>query len=249
MLKKTFAVQIYKSKLNEKTLIDIIPLLSKKSIKFLQRDLFNIENSSDTSSSDNDNDNNVLNKKNTSNIEKIKLNADKDENVYIFTDGNCKNNGKKNALGGYGVFFTTDKDSIYYKWNTVKKVENATNQKAELSAFKKLFEILSENTETFKNKKVYICSDSMYSINCVSKWYVSWLKNNWKTSKGEPVKNLDIIKDIIKYKEQIDSKLKYEFKHVMSHTVEPSKENVVKYKMWYGNKMVDDMINVYLEQL
>lgn len=41
--------------------------------------------------------------------------------------------------------------------------------------------------------KIKIMSDSSYTLNCVSKWVHSWEKNGWKTSKGEPVKNKNLI--------------------------------------------------------
>lgn len=40
-----------------------------------------------------------------------------------------------------------------------------------------------------------IRSDSKYSIQCVTEWYVKWEQNGWKTAKGD-VKNLDIVKPI-----------------------------------------------------
>ena len=91
-----------------------------------------------------------------------------------------------------------------------------------------------------------ICTDSMYSINCIEKWCKSWLKNNWKNAKGQDVKNQDIIKSILEYQTNITSKnlnITLKFKHVFSHTKQPSDKDSLQYKLWYGNKKVDDNIN------
>ena len=42
------------------------------------------------------------------------------------------------------------------------------------------------------NQDVHIKSDSKYSIQCVTEWYLSWEKNGWMTRDG-PVKNKDLI--------------------------------------------------------
>ena len=66
----------------------------------------------------------------------------------------------------------------------------------ELKAFLKTFELLYTK---YKNKKATIYSDSAYCINILTSWIYSWSKNNWKTSKGETIKNLDIILSLYKY--------------------------------------------------
>ena len=103
MSKKDLEIFLYKNKLNTLTLIDILPNLSSKTISNLVNDL------------------NVLLPKSTEQSDKI----------HVFTDGNCKKNGKTDSKGGYGIFFTEDENSILYQFNTVRKlVENPTNQKA-----------------------------------------------------------------------------------------------------------------------
>ncbi len=39
--------------------------------------------------------------------------------INKFTDGNCKNNGRSNAKGGYAVFFSDEEDSEYFHLNKV----------------------------------------------------------------------------------------------------------------------------------
>jgi ribonuclease HI len=46
-------------------------------------------------------------------------------------------------------------------------------------------------------KTVTIYTDSMYAINCTSKWGPSWARKGWKRDSGEPLQNLDLIKPLV----------------------------------------------------
>ena len=41
-----------------------------------------------------------------------------------------------------------------------------------------------------------IKTDSKYSIDCITKWSANWERNGWKTSDGNDVKNIDLIKPL-----------------------------------------------------
>lgn len=214
--RKSFEIFVYKNKLNTKTLIDILPQLSSKTIEFINKDL--------------------------------NINTDVSD-FYIFSDGGCRSNGKRNAKAGYSVFFTDDQDSPFYNFNTTRLVvTDPTNNKAELSGIKCIFKTINENLDLFKNRNIIICTDSMYSINCLEKWYKSWIKNNWKNSKGEDVKNQDLIKQILEYKTNIDKNdIKTKLKHVFSHITEPSDKTSLQWKLFNGNRIVDVNINKILD--
>ena len=74
------------------------------------------------------------------NIEKkdvVKFNPD----YYVYTDGACSNNGKKNALSGIGIFFGIDDNR-----NISKKIEGKqTNNTAELSAIIETYYIIQND--------------------------------------------------------------------------------------------------------
>lgn len=219
MSRKEFELFLYKNKYNQKNLIDIIPELSSKTISNILFDL----------------------QKDTGNAQGVDTNK-----LYVFTDGGCKSNGKKNARAGYSIFFTDDTESNLYPLNKTRLlITEPTNQKAELTAIKQLFSTIVKNAELFRDKEIIVCTDSMYSINCIEKWSKNWQKNDWKTAKNEPVKNMEIIQDILRLKDLILAKIV--FKHVFSHTVEPSDKNSLKYKIWLGNNIVDSNINKLLE--
>ena len=66
-------------------------------------------------------------------------------------------------------------------------IEDGTNNIAELSA--PLFGLRSLKERC----RVTIYSDSMYTINCLTKWLEGWKRRGWKTTNGEDVKNKDLI--------------------------------------------------------
>jgi ribonuclease HI len=210
---------LYKNKLNELSIMDLLTKFSTTTIKHIIQDLGIIEPPKESNE------------------------------LYIFSDGNCKNNGKSYAKAGYSVFFTDGKinsleESPYYKFNKTRLiVSEPTNNKSELSGIKYIFKTIHENEALFNNKKNIICTDSMYSINCIDKWSKAWQKNGWKNSKGQEVKNKDLIQEILQLRDQINKDIKICFKHVMGHTTEPYDKNSMEWLLWYGNNKVDSNIN------
>jgi ribonuclease HI len=81
----------------------------------------------------------------------------------VYTDGACINNGKSNALSGYGIYF-----GVNDARNESKKVEGDkhSNNIAELTAFIRALEILQE--EIIKNEQVNLYTDSEYVIKCAT---------------------------------------------------------------------------------
>ena len=76
----------------------------------------------------------------------------------------------------------------------------------------------------------------MYSINCLTKWYKNWEKNNWKTAQNKPVLNKEIIQEILKYTKVY---INIKFIHVPAHKTKPTDKS--KINAWYGNKMADEL--------
>ena len=145
--------------------------------------------------------------------------------MNIYTDGATSNNQTKNLRrGGIGVYFgDNDKRNV-----SMEIKENPTNQRMELIACIKALEVSNE-------QDINIYTDSKYTINSVTTWYAKWKNNNWKTSKGSHVKNLDLIKklyDLVKSKN-------VSFYHVKAHQKAPKDKK--KYNHWYGNKMADHL--------
>ena len=111
--------------------------------------------------------------------------------LYIYIDGSSRKNGKK---GGYGIVIFDDNNNLIDAYQ--EQFDNVTNNQMELKAFLKTFELL--NTK-YKGEQATIYSDSAYCVNILNSWIYSWSNNNWKTSKDETIKNLDIILSLYKY--------------------------------------------------
>ena len=99
--------------------------------------------------------------------------------IKIYTDGSCLNNP---GNGGWAAIINTNGD--------VKKisgsVKDTTNNKMELTApIKALQEING-------NEQIEIYTDSQYVRLGITDWVHKWIKNNWLTSKKEPVKNKEL---------------------------------------------------------
>ena len=99
--------------------------------------------------------------------------------IKIYTDGSCLNNP---GNGGWAAIININGD--------VKKisggVKDTTNNKMELMApIKALQEIKG-------NAQIEIYTDSQYVRLGITDWVHKWIKNNWQTSKKEPVKNKEL---------------------------------------------------------
>ncbi len=106
--------------------------------------------------------------------------------VTIYCDGGCTPNPGKS---GSGVAIYRD-GVLAELWYGLYE-EMGTNNTAELGA---LYESLQIAQKEAKNANIVeIKCDSMYSINCIKTWAISWEKKGW-TKKGGEIKNLDIIK-------------------------------------------------------
>jgi ribonuclease HI len=114
--------------------------------------------------------------------------------MKIFTDGSTINNGKKNAIGGIGIYIP--KQGEIEEWSLSYSLISAqdcsikvTNQISELIAI-----ILGiEKAIKLTKDTIYVYTDSKYSIECATTWSKSWIKNNWKKSTGKVIENLWLI--------------------------------------------------------
>jgi ribonuclease HI len=146
--------------------------------------------------------NNIINNKNNIVPDNIDL--------LIYTDGSCKDN-----IGGYGVVIITIQENNNIKEYYGHLPSPCTNQIAELTAIK--IALLNASG------RIHIRSDSMYSIDCFTKYIKVWKRNGFMTTKKEPVKNQQLIKDI----DVLMQNNNVTFEHVYSHRGE------------YYNEMVD----------
>jgi len=110
----------------------------------------------------------------------------KSEKVTIYCDGGCTPNPGK-AGSGVAIYRANKLSELWYGLYE----SMGTNNTAELGALHE--SLLLAQIEIQNKNRVDIKCDSMYSINCIKTWAISWEKKNW-TKKGGEIKNLDIIK-------------------------------------------------------
>ena len=99
--------------------------------------------------------------------------------IEIYTDGSCLTNP---GNGGWAAI-------INHNGNVVKisgSEKETTNNKMELMAPIKALQKID------KDEKIEIYTDSKYVKLGITEWIHKWKKNNWQTSKKEPVKNKDL---------------------------------------------------------
>ncbi len=105
--------------------------------------------------------------------------------VDIYTDGACSGNPGE---GGYGIVML---------YNGARKEVNkgftlTTNNRMELLAVIDALNLLKEPCQ------VNLFSDSKYVVQAITDgWLVGWIQKNWKNSKKEPVKNIDLWKQLL----------------------------------------------------
>ena len=144
------------------------------------------------------------------------------DSVIIYTDGSCDKNPGGN--GGYSAIIFESQKPI-----KVSGYEpNTTNQRMEMMA---VIAALSY----FKDKRsISLYTDSSYVCNGYNqKWYINWMKNGWKNSKGEDVANKDLWIKIIELVEFHDVNMV----HVKGHA-----DNIFNNECDY---MAKDIITFY----
>jgi ribonuclease HI len=105
---------------------------------------------------------------------------------YVYTDGACIHNGKKNAKAGIGIFF-----GVGDKRNVSERISGKqTNNAAELEAIIRVFQILDK--EIKKGEEYVIMTDSEYAIKCMKSYGYKLALKHWKSDK--PIPNLEKVK-------------------------------------------------------
>nr|QBK89753.1 MAG: ribonuclease H [Pithovirus LCPAC101] len=148
---------------------------------------------------------------------------DKDAPITIYTDGS-----HINSEGGYGIVVLYG-GVEYFSMSGPIPEDKTTNNRAELYAiylaihklnniihkYKSTLGVMSTPTKVDVDN-IIIKTDSMYSINCLTKWWKSWERNGWKVKNGSTVVNEPLIKSILK---KIDeSPVSIIFSHIKAHS-------------------------------
>ena len=127
--------------------------------------------------------------------------------LKIYCDGACSGN-PGNAGSGLALYEGKELPTLIYG----AYEELGTNNTAELNALYKAMDIaLNVNCET----TIEICSDSKYSIECITNWAYGWKAKGWKKKGGE-IKNLELIQKAHALFEELKEKIS--ITHVKGHS-------------------------------
>lgn len=146
--------------------------------------------------------------------------------VTIYCDGGCTPNPGKSG-SGVAVYRSGELSELWYGLYEPM----GTNNTAELGALYQSLLIAKKEIELGNN--VEIKCDSLYSINCIKLWAISWEKNAW-TKKGGEIKNLDIIKTSYYLYNELKNNM------ILSH--------IKAHSGYEGNELADRMTMYAIEQ-
>ena len=111
------------------------------------------------------------------------------KNVQIYTDGACRGNP---GVGGWGA--TLSYNGVFKE--IFGGEQETTNNRMEMMAVIQALNLLK------KPCVVTVNSDSKYVLQGINEWMPNWKKRNWKTAAKQPVKNVDLWKQIDQLAEQ-----------------------------------------------
>ncbi len=120
--------------------------------------------------------------------------------VEIWTDGGCKPNPGPGGWAAILRYGTTDKELSGHEPVT-------TNNRMELTAACAALEALTRPC------RVVVHTDSEYVKNGITRWHTGWVRRNWRSATGEPVKNMDLWRRLL----DAAAKHEIEWKWVRGH--------------------------------
>lgn len=140
--------------------------------------------------------------------------------VTIFTDGACKGNP---GPGGWGALLRYNDHETELKGAEA----HTTNNRMELMAAIKALEALKRSCE------VELYTDSQYLKLGMTTWLVNWKRKQWRNSKKESVKNVDLWQQL----DALAEKHQIHWHWVKGHSGHPE------------NERVDELANEAIEEL
>ena len=129
--------------------------------------------------------------------------------IKIYTDGSCLENP---GNGGWAAIINDNGNINKITGNEKNTTNNRMELMAPINALKNLDKI----------NKIEIYTDSQYVKLGITEWINTWIKNNWKTSKKEDVKNKDLWIELY----NLNKSLNVKWIWVKAHAGNPLNEEV-----------------------
>ncbi len=144
-----------------------------------------------------------------------------DDVVEIYTDGACRGNPGPGGWGAVLRYKGREREIYGFEAHT-------TNNRMELMAAIRALETLKRPC------RVILSTDSQYLQKGITEWLPNWIRRDWKTSAGKPVKNLDLWQRLIKALER--HQVQWEW--VRGHSGHPENERADA----LANRAIDEML-------
>ncbi|KAJ9095085.1 hypothetical protein QFC20_006735 [Naganishia adeliensis] len=140
--------------------------------------------------------------------------------LVVYTDGSSRGNGQRGATAGSGIWWADKGHARTLNLAERLPGQLQTNNRAELLAIIRALESCP-----FPQLPLEIRTDSQYSIACITQYLPSWIKNNFVSTSGQPVKNKDMIVHLLALLNQRGPKNGVRFVHVRAHRGEVGNED------------------------
>jgi ribonuclease HI len=112
------------------------------------------------------------------------MDSEQTNSVEIWTDGGCKPNPGPGGWAAILRFKGTERE--------LSGAEAATtNNRMELTAAAAALEALTRPC------RIILHTDSQYLKDGITRWHTGWVRKNWRTAAGDPVKNMDLWQRIL----------------------------------------------------
>ena len=113
------------------------------------------------------------------------------EKLVIYTDGGCSGNP---GPGGWAYLVNTETGTMQRSGSD----KLTTNNRMELTAVIKALDSIKQS-ETLRQRKIDIYTDSIYVKNGITEWIKTWERNGYLTASRKPVKNKDLWVELNKF--------------------------------------------------
>ncbi len=133
--------------------------------------------------------------------------------IVAYTDGGCR--GNPGGVGGWGLLLIdTRSGSALERWGGER---DTTNNRMEMLAAIQVLRTLKG-----EGQSIEIRTDSKYLKDAATIWLANWKRRGWHKGDGEPVSNVDLVKEI----DALQSKHRVQWTWVRGHQGEPGNEHV-----------------------
>jgi len=151
--------------------------------------------------------------------------------IEAYTDGSCNTKLKIGAWAA--IIFIADKEIVLKNTET-----NTTNNRMELSAVLNVLDYLK--TRNIDKSKIIIYTDSQYVAGIEGR-IEKFKLQNYKTKKGEPVRNEDLVKKLVYFIENMN----IDFVKVKAHQKVSDTKNYNRFVDKLCRKLVREYVSNY----